>query len=80
MWRIHADAKNIREGPGRVPPLLRCGGKGGVLISKRTLSLLENSQRELARAVTGIVSAVPSAATLLEANRTPASVVVRPGP
>ena len=49
----------------------------GASLSPSELSLLENSQRELARAVTGIVSAAPSAATLLEANFIPASVVVK---
>ena len=52
-------------------------GGWGATVSPSEIALLETTQRELARTVTGIVASAHSAATLLEANIVPASVVVK---
>ena len=52
-------------------------GGWGAAISPYEHTLLETSQRDMARAATGIVTAAPPAGTLLEANLVPASVVTR---
>jgi hypothetical protein len=49
----------------------------GAALTPNLLSLLEVSQRELARAITGVLSQAPQAGTLLEANLVPATVRVR---
>ena len=52
------------------------GGCGSQL-SEYEQGCLESTQRELARAITGLVGQSPPAATLLEANLVPASVLTR---
>ena len=52
-------------------------GGWGAALSDDAHNSLEITQRDMARAATGLVSASPSAGTLLEANLIPASVVTR---
>ena len=52
-------------------------GGWGSQLSEYEQGCLESTQRELARAVTGLVGQSPPAATLLEANLVPASVLTR---
>ena len=51
-------------------------GGWGATLSSYQITLLENVQREMARAATGTVTAAPSAGTLLEANLLPATVLI----
>ena len=56
--------------------LFYAAGSWGASVSDFEMTHLETTQRDLARAITGIPAAAPSAATLLEANLLPASVVI----